>query len=246
MKLSLVAAGAVSLALLLVGCISYPRQAFKTPSQTPITKVALVSVLQPEEIRVINRDGVGSTFGLIGGAVESAVEASRTEELKEKARDPRSLLAEHLSRAVASELEKEGYAVSSADQQPKVVDAAAFTYDYSTIATPADAVLHVWFFDVLEGGAVSYVWDAISEAYRPNVVVCARLVNERDNSELYFQAFVYGRNYQVENIEYVPYSERYAFRDYDTLVSQSAAASEGLVQAVNEIGARIGAGLAAH
>jgi len=76
--------------------------------------------------------------------------------------------------------------------------------------------------------------------------VCARLVNERDNSELYFQAFVYGRNYQVENIEYVPYSERYAFRDYDTLVSQSAAASEGLVQAVNEIGARIGAGLAAH
>jgi hypothetical protein len=245
MKSSLVGVLA-GLALLFVGCISYPRQAFKTPSQSPIAQIAVVSILQPEQIRVIDRDGTGNAFGLIGAAVESSVEAQRTEGLKQRAGDIRALVAEDLSHAVESELKKQGYAVSIADQQPETVDAADFAYDYSTIATPADAVLHVWFLDVLEGGSVSYVWDQTSKAFRPNVVVCARLVNRKDNSQLYFQAFVYGRNYQVENIEYLPFSERYAFSDYDTLVSKSELASEGLRQAVTEIGSRIAAELAAH
>jgi hypothetical protein len=93
---------------------------------------------------------------------------------------------------------------------------------------------------------VSYVLDLGCGGVRPNGVVCARLVSKKDNSQLYFQAYVYGRNYQVENIEYLPYSQRYAFADYDTLVAQSSTASDGLATAVSEIASRIGAGLALH
>jgi hypothetical protein len=231
--------GATIVAFLLFGCISYPRRPFAPPPATPITRIALVQVSEPLEIRVTNPSAMGNGFGLIGAGVVAATEEQRSNELAEVTGQLRSEVAQHLTHELESGLNKLGYTTSHEHLQPAVRSAQNFSYDYSNLSAPADALLHVWFYESVAGGAVSYTWDAASKVFRPNIVICARLVSKRNNAELYFQAFVYGKDYGVKNIEYLPFSPEFAFLDHETLISSASTVHEGLIKAVGEIAERI-------
>lgn len=231
-------------AVLLTSCISYPRRPYSHPQRDTVSTISVIPILPPEEVRIINADSMTAAFGLLGQAIESSIEEGRNQELRQRAGDLRGALATALSDAVLAALRSEGYTAVVEGQQPTPLSPVDFEYDYASVETRADAILHVWFFDALANGSAGYSHHQAADVYMPRIFVCARLVNAKDGSESYFQAFSYGPDFQVENIEYVPVPPAYAFSTSDELLSQAPLAVEGLLEGTTEIGARIGRALA--
>lgn len=232
----------VAVAVLLMGCLSYPRKPYQSPRQAAVVSIAIIPILPPEEVRVIDSSGT-APFGLIGDAIEAGIEAGRNEELRQRTGDLRTLLADELSGALVAELQRQGYSAVVEGAQPPAISPADFEYDYTKVHTRSDAVLHVWSFDAVAHGAAGYMHYQHLESYQPRVFVCARLVNPRDDSESYFQAFSYGPDFQVENIEYVSVSPNHVFASSKELLASSRAA-QGLLEGVHEVGVRVGQDLA--
>jgi hypothetical protein len=60
------------------GCASTPHVAFNKAASSYVKRIALLQVRSPRALEVTNLGGAGSAFGLIGAAVASADEDSKT------------------------------------------------------------------------------------------------------------------------------------------------------------------------
>lgn len=235
------------LLMLLTGCISYPRQPLNRAEGSSIKKIALVTVSEPQ-VSVVIEGGSGSRVGArvgmgfgavgavvggaVGGLVDAAIQDSRTGELRRKWSAQKAAVGQNLTSAIEAELVNQGYEVTLVAKQPNLIDASSFEYDYSQIVSGADAILHTWFH------RTSYV--AISGSpYRPDVVVCARLLLAKDRSQMYFQTFRYAASSSIENVEHVTVPVEYDFHDFDLLLAQSSEAEVGIQQGGLRIAARI-------
>ena len=56
----------------------------------------------------------------------------------------------------------------------------------------------------------------------------AFLVSSKDHSQLYFQAFNYGADLTSEGIENVGADPKYAYRNFDLLMSKADESAEGI------------------
>jgi hypothetical protein len=223
----------VTLIAALTGCISIPRQEFSKSANQGIKKIALVTPSEPRELTVINVGGVGSSFGLIGAAITAADQESKSGDFTQQMWKQKLATGKQLAQTLEAQLKSEGYDVTFlSGPRPVVIDEAESEFDYSLVKTDADAILHVWF------AGVGYI--ALGSDYIPQMGVRARLLSAKTRAQLYYQAFMYGMEPKVENMQHVPASGQYAYGDFETLMSKSEEAAAGLHQGATEIGARIG------
>jgi hypothetical protein len=246
MKLKLFSTLTVFITLIaaLTGCISIPRQEFSKSANQGIKKIALVPPSEPRELSVTNLGGAGSAFGLIGAAIAAGLigaaiaaadQESKSSDFTQQMWRQKLEAGKRLAQTVEAQLKSEGYDVTLlSGQRPVAIDEVESEFDYSRIKTDADAILHIWF------AGVGYISPGGSPDYVPQVAVRARLLAVSTRSQLYYQAFMYGWNPNVENIAHLPAPGKYAYGDFETLMASSNEAAEGLQQGAWEIGARIG------
>lgn len=219
------------------GCISIPRQEFSKTAAQPIKKIAIVKP-HSTEMRVVNIGGAGGAFGLIGAAIEAAEEERKSTEFARQMQVHELSMGAELTRAVEEQLKNDGYEVTVlSDQHPVVVDETESEFDYQGIRTDADAILHLWF------AGLGYVSPPDLTNYIPRVGVRARLLAANTKAQLYYQAYLYGWNPVVENIEPVPAAAKYMYGDFDALMTKSQDAAEGLRLGAKGVAARIGRAL---
>jgi len=224
----------LAVAILLLGaCASVPRQEFDKQAQGAVKKIALLQVPEPKEISVINIGGASGMFGLIGGLAQAGDIQSKTNQYTDKMRQMNLQMGAEIAQALQRELKKQNYeTVYLSDQRPAIKNENQA--DYSAIRTDADAILDVWYV------AVGYLSTANSFDYKPWVRVSARLVSAKDHSQLYFRAFNYGADLTSEGIENVGADPKYAYRNFDLLMSKADESAEGIKSGVNPIAVRIG------
>ncbi len=218
----------------LTGCISIPRQEFVKSANENIKKIAIIQA-EPSELRVVNFGGASGAFGLIGAAIAAADQESKSSDFTREMSRQNLTMGKQLGQTVEAQLRTYGYDVTLlSNQRPVVIDEAESQFDYSKITTDADAILHVWF------AGVGYVSPPDSTQYIPQVGVRARLVSAKTRTQLFYQAFMYGWKVNIENMAYVPADAKYAYDDFDALMSRSSEAAEGLQNATSAISMRIG------
>jgi hypothetical protein len=179
-------AGALSLAVL-CGCTT---PVGLSPSTLKPTSVAVVAVVEPAAISVKNVQwGLGQLELIFFPRhfVQAAVDERHTDKYTEMIRANNVVFATSVSTMLSDRLQANGYKVINAADQHVPRSSDADEFDYSSIRTDADAILHAWF------DAVGYYSSADSFHYRPWVVLRVRLIDVKSRKEVYFKTFWTGR-----------------------------------------------------
>lgn len=209
----------------LVGCGSPLReQAYDKVANSGLRSVLLLQVPNTD-LQAVNLGSAYSAFGLIGAALGEEAERKKSSELDASLRGQVHLGSE-LTAALEAELERRGFDVQVSDQRPwsnagPDTAAADERFDYRSIKTHADAILHV---TILGAG---YLATSQSRNYEPWLYVRARMLVQRSNTLVYVQFLVYGANLP-ETKSHIPAQPQYAYRDFESLIRNASAAGAGL------------------
>jgi hypothetical protein len=236
MRLKNAVSWAMSVAVIgtFTGCASVPMQAFEKKDAAPVRKIALLQIEEPPKYLIHNIGGAAMAFGLIGGLAQAADGISKTDRFTQQMKEQKVALGEQMAQTVAEALEKEGYeVVYLSNQRPKIKEDNKA--DYSQIQTDADAILDVGFL------VVGYLSPSESPDYQPWIRTAARLVSTKDASVRYVQVLNYGAKlkYSSEKIENLPAEAKYAYGNFDILMTNSKQAAEGITEGIAPISRRI-------
>lgn len=235
------------LLLALTGCASaptMPRQVFNPSSKAAIKRIALLRVVEPTRYvaldihRLSPEVIIGLTGIIIGGELNDAdtrVQRANTDLLSRRLGLQKLAVGSQLTEAIEVELKKQGYEVVllSLGRPAGVTFDDSDDVDYSGILTPADAVLDVRI------PMAGYVSPAGASDYAPVIRANVRLTSLKSNVQLYFQAFDYGAQLQLDNVEHLPAQAKYAYGNFETLMEHSLAAQDAIGEGARVIAARI-------
>jgi hypothetical protein len=211
-------------------CASFPKQAFDRNANPHIKTIAVLEVAPPREFQVVNLNGVGNHLGLIGTLVEQSEQDRKTAEFSRLVEKHRATFGYTMVEALTTKLEKARYGVVLLKgQRARRQDDDDSEVDYSTVRTDADAILDVAF------SYAGYLAGGIQTDYRPALGMKARLVSTKNHVCLYSQAFSYGNTQVDEHTEHFPSGSKYAYGDFDDLLSHREEAVSELLMGVEVI-----------
>jgi hypothetical protein len=221
----------------LLGCGSPPPdQAFDKVANSRMKSILVLEV--PEvELGVINMGSAFGAFGLIGAALGESDEQAKSNELDATVR-AHLHVGQSLTAALETELKQRGFDVQIDRSQRPESDAGPDTapvsesFDYRSIETRADAILHVSF---LRAG---YLATANSSHYLPWLYVRARLVSRGGNALLFSQLLVFGPKFPATK-SHIPAAPQYAYPNFDSLMTNHVSATQGLAEGTRMVAAAI-------
>jgi len=110
------------------GCASVPKVEMTKETAARVKRVALLGVVEPAQVEVANLGGAASAFGIVGGLVQGASNASNAKEFTALAKAQNVSFADALLTSMEQALKASGYEVVQArDQRPSSVRTARAT-----------------------------------------------------------------------------------------------------------------------
>ncbi len=133
------------LVTLLSGCATVPNTDMKPEARQNLHSIAMLDVIEPKRVAVVNFGGAAGGFGLIGALAQGAVNASHTSTYTDHVAAGKIVFAPDIAEGVAGRLTGNGYQVVKLDGQKVKLADDGKSDDYSAIQTDADAIMNVWF-----------------------------------------------------------------------------------------------------
>lgn len=212
----------------LTGCVSTPRMEFDRRTSGPIKKISVVVSRSPKKIEVINY-GVLMGGGLVGGLLQSSVNAAHGDDLERAVTETSHSLAQGLLDATAQSLKKDGFEVVLVDSPPTETPLAQIKVQGSP-----DAILELSF------DRIGYFSGQHSLQYGPFLKMSAHLVTGSNRRDLYQKTFTAGEDFIVPHAEKVWYSPKYRYGSFAELTEHAREAIEGLAACEKEVAEKIG------
>jgi hypothetical protein len=219
----------IALCSTLLGCGSVPVQ-FESAAARPLS-IAIVPMNEPAEVIAHNSLGTGIVaLGLIGGMIQSALNATHTTIYTDLVKKNHQEFSSSVPNLLAEKLAKSGYRmISIADVQPAAVGK---TLDLSKIKTDADAILNV----VIESNG--YISPLGSADYEPYIEVQVRLFSTKSKRSLYSKKIIAGWQSRALK-ENVACGDKYRYATFDELAAKPEESIRGLDECWEAVAAYI-------
>lgn len=221
--------------LVLAGCISAPKSRPFNAAQHDHLRHIEVLPMRKSELNVAMSNNTAYYFGLVGALAAEAHLAPRRNWLREQAEAVEFDHVETFADALAAAMADQGYTLSWPNgrtaspnwRSPR--NTWGTRKNYPQPSDPAaQALLDVNFAFV---GLASSTLNGVP-AYRPSVVVTARLMDTQGRTELFQQAVVYNDAHgHARSFLKIDPDPTYAYEDFDALKAAGAEPVEGLRQA---------------
>lgn len=221
------------------GCASMPeQQAYNRDVHSNVKTIAVLET-QPSRTSVMMLNHPGASFGLIGGLVAAADQASKQGKydavLVKTDFEPLAYFRERLT----AHMGERGYTLVWPASQVQVakVDRGSLGLRkvYATTTVAADAQMDVNFSFI--GYAAAGAGDG--SPYRPTATVSVRLVSPDGKQNYYTDYYAYNNIFNIKKAVAIDADAQYAYPDFDDLVRADTASVEGLRQAIDAVAARI-------
>jgi hypothetical protein len=224
-------------ATMLIGlsaCVSMPpQQAYNREAHATVKKIAVLET-KPTQTGVFMLNNPGANFGLIGGLIAAADQASKEKRFHETQAaagfDPLAYFKERLT----TRMTDRGYTLVWPDSlvQKKNVARGAFGLrkEYAGVQD-VDAMLDVnlQFIGYAAAGASD------STPYRPTLTVGARLVSPDGKQNFYTDYFAYNNVFNMQQAVTLNADEKYSYPDFDKLHAAGPQSIEGLKLAIDTV-----------
>lgn len=227
----------VLLCCLLSGCAGVQYVQFDRTKSAP-RSIALVSVVEPKNISVMNIGGASGAFGLVGGLVLAAVNESNSNTYTDMVKKNNVSFSQMVTSSLSKQLEAKGYAVVMTNDVTVPLRDGEKDFNYSHITANTDAVLHVWF--TVNG----YISPPYSTSYQPWVLIRARLINSKSKADLYLRDlltvdWVHKNRNETNEVAIVVCGEKHRYSSFDDLTNNFQQSVDGLRDCIQHIGAQI-------
>ncbi len=229
---------AALLALAATGCVSMPeQQAYNRDVHANVKTIAVLET-QPTETTVMMLNHPGANFGLIGGLVAAADQASKESRyaaiLAKSQFEPLAYFRDRLT----AHMGERGYTLvwpASQVQKARVERGSLGLRKAYPTTTAADAQMDV---------NVSFIGYAAAGAgdrapYRPTATASVRLVSPDGKQNYYTDYYAYNNVFNINKAVAIDADAQFAYPDFDDLVRAGVASVEGLRQAIDAVAARI-------
>jgi hypothetical protein len=226
------------LAVGLTGCVSMPaQQAYNRDAHANVKNIAVLET-HKTNTTVFMLNHPGASFGLIGGLIAAADQASkekRFDEIMAKTGfEPLGYFKERLS----AHMGERGYSLVWPESQTEKVKIQRGSFGLRkayVAAQEVDAQLDINF------GFVGYAAAGAGDGapYRPTVTVGARMVSPDGKENFYTDYFAYNNVFNLKNAVALNASAEYSYPGFDDLEKAGPAAVEGLKTAIDSVAAEV-------
>lgn len=228
--------------VLVAGCMSARRQTLESDSVSPVHRIAIVSIGEPEFYLVDeNSHTKGAQIAkFVIGVPAIMVNGLRAigpgKGLSESLKGGDVHFGERLTVSLEEKLRAQGYEIVRAPAQS--IGRMLFVADYAKSGVSADAYLDVM---ILQAGYI--LWDSNNEL-ETTVHVRARLVAGKNEKQVYDSQFRYGNKASAKKGEVeLSFTDRVAFASADALAADYPRAIHGLDMAIEAIAEQLAADL---
>ena len=213
-----------------------PQQAFNRESHTGIHKITVLETT-PSHTGVFMLNNPGASFGLIGGLIAAADQASKEKKfsviLAQENFDPVAYFRERLNVYLADK----GYEVVPSQSPVETTKIQRGPLGLRKVygAVDTDAQLDVNF------GFVGYAAAGAGDGspYRPTITVGARLVGPDGKQNLFTDYFAYNNVFNMKNAVALNADAQYAYPTFGDLEAAGPKAVEGLKTAIDNVAAAV-------
>jgi hypothetical protein len=230
---------AALLLLALTGCVTFPEpQAFNREAHTNIKNVSVLESRRTE-VRVFMLNNPGASFGLIGGLIAAADEASKEKTfratLAKTGFDPYAYFKERLT----AKMGEKGYTLVWPQAQVETAKAeresVGLRKNYGAIQT-ADAQLDV----NLDFVGYAAAGAGAGSPYRPTVTASVRLVSADGKQNLFTDFITYNNVFNLQkSIVLSADPAKYSYPRFNDLDTAGNDAVEGLKIAIDSVAGEI-------
>lgn len=221
------------LVTLLSGCANVPKMDLNADSRQKLHTIAVLDVNEPKGVAVVNFGGAAGAFGLIGGLVQGAVNASHSSTYTKRVASDKIVFAPVVADRVIGQLTENGYQVVKLDGQKVKLADDGKSDDYSGIQTDADAIMNVWF------TSFGYVSPPERTDFIPWVVVRARMLDAKTKQDIYFKTFACGYDIKLNSV-HIESDVSYTYGSFGDLEKSFDKSVEGIKSCETSIATMIG------
>ncbi|MBP0712576.1 hypothetical protein GJG85_27865 [Burkholderia sp. MS389] len=225
------------LVTLLSGCATVPNTDMKPEARQNLHSIAMLDVIEPKRVAVVNFGGAAGGFGLIGALAQGAVNASHTSTYTDHVAAGKIVFAPDIAEGVAGRLTGNGYQVVKLDGQKVKLADDGKSDDYSAIQTDADAIMNVWF------TSFGYISPPNQLDYVPWVVIRARILDAKTKQDLYYKTFACGYDIKANSV-HVDSDFAYKYGSFSDLEKNFDKSVEGIKSCEKLVADLIGRDLA--
>ncbi|KVH12685.1 hypothetical protein SB394_10365 [Burkholderia sp. BCCIQ04A] len=225
------------LVTLLSACTTVPNTDMTPEARQKLHSIAMLDVIEPKRVAVVNFGGAAAGFGLIGALAQGAVNASHTSTYTDHVAAGKILFAPDIADGVAGRLTGNGYQVVKLDGQKVKLADDGKSDDYSAIQTDADAIMNVWF------TSFGYISPPQQLDYIPWVVIRARILDAKTKQDLYYKTFACGYDVKANSV-HIDSDFAYTYGSFSDLEKNFDKSVEGIKSCEKSVADMIGQDLA--
>jgi len=218
---------ALSITLFITACAGpVPKIDASQKQLAAVKTVAVVRPPEPKTYTVLNFGHPGMAFGIIGGLVAGADQASKQSRLSAALQSQGTDINNRLANQIASKLALNGYDTKVIDAPWEETD-GRYTLPFDKIQSDADAVL------LVSPTIVGFIATGVTSDYLPTVAVVVTLLGSDHKEQLYRGFHVSGWAPKADGWKVSP--PQGSFANFDALMSDI----KGTVAALDQAGVAI-------
>lgn len=229
---------AASMLFALTACVSMPaQQAYNREAHATVKKVAVLET-HPTRTSVWMMNHPGASFGLIGGLVAAADQASKEKRFHEVQAAAGFDALAYFKERLDAKMSEKGYTLVWPESQVEKGKVSRGSFGlrkaYGKVQD-ADAMLDVNF------GFVGYAAAGAGDGapYRPTVTIGARLLSPDGTQNFYTDYFAYNNIFNLQNAVTLEAAPTYAYPDFDALHAAGPTSIEGLKLAIDAVASEL-------
>jgi hypothetical protein len=203
----------MAMTLVAAGLGACSKSTLPPPPKPALTRIQVLPVLPPANVRTRNSSLLYSSFGALGALANYASDQANSEEFQAKIEAERQQMGAKLTTALVKQLRREGYqaevlqGVVRNPESPEEVD-------YKGLPGK-EPVLHVYY---LQADMHS---STLSTYYVPRINITASLVGRGSEDALWAESIYYGADSKGNASWSIPSPDRFQFADFQSLIKQS-------------------------
>lgn len=220
--------------ILLAGCAAAPpRQAFNKTANADI-KTIYVLPMQPTKLSVFMLNNPAVSFGLIGGLIASAQQASEEKDIRAFQAQADFKPLQYFKASLTRDMQARGYTLVWPDSLLETgkpdTDGFNLRKEYAPV-TQGDAELDVafGFFGYAAGGAGK------GSPYRPTINMGARLVGRDGKQNLFTDSFAYNNVFNIKQAITIEAGPTFSYPMFSDLKAAGTQSMDGLKLALDSL-----------